>query len=128
MAGPTDEDLQKIREDNERLRTKIANANAQRRDREQQAAREIEFAQLATENQRLEAELASAEAAAKVAAVKSGTEDLMVTLKTNLETSVAQGEAAGAGPVDTNAENQPKGTTGAVVAVNEDEKKEGGNS
>lgn len=128
MAGPTDEDLQKIRDDNDRLRTKIAESKAQKRERETQAAREIEYAQLLAENTRLEAELASAAEAAKVGTVKAGTESLMANLKENLEVAVAQGEGAAAGPVDTNAENQPKNTTGATVAVNEGDEKDGGNS
>lgn len=127
MAVPTEEDLQKIRDDNERLRQQIAAEQQKKAERENEAARSLAYAELATENARLEAQLASAKEAAKVATVKAGTDALMTTLKENLETVVAQGEAA-TGPVDTNAENQPKNTTGATVAVDETKQQEGGSN
>jgi hypothetical protein len=107
MAGPTEEDLQKIRDDNDKLREQIAAEDAKRAEREAEATLAVSLAQLSTENARLQAQLASAKEAAKVATVKAGTDTLMTSLKDNLETAVAQGEAP-VGPVDTNADQTKK--------------------
>lgn len=125
MASLTDEDLEKIREDNDKLRSKIADAESQRAEREADAAREIQYAQLQVENIRLQADLVNVKELAKVGTVKAGVAILQESVKEELKTAIAVAEAP-VGAVDTNAENPPKNTTGATVAESED--KSGGNS
>lgn len=69
----SDEDLQKKREEAQRLREQVANEEAKRLEREREATNEIEAATLDAEIAQLKANLAAAKESAKVGVVKGGT-------------------------------------------------------
>lgn len=117
MPAVSEEELQKLLEDNEKLREQIASAGTKAAENGAAREREYKALQLVAENTRLEAELQAAKARATVANSKDGAASVLDAAKANLETAQAQGEALAGVPVDTNAENQPKNTTGATVAV-----------
>lgn len=100
--GPTQEDLDALREHNEELRRKIAEANSRQATAAAANEREIEMGQLLTEQVRLEAELANAERAAEAVELKEGSEGILDNIKTQLETATIVA-AQPVGPVDTNA-------------------------
>lgn len=104
MPVPSDEDLQKIRDDNEKLRAKIRETQSTRATREAEASRVIEYEQLKAEQVRLEAQLANEKELAKVGSVKAGSENVLSSVKEQLAEATAVAEAP-AGPVDTNAES-----------------------
>lgn len=126
MAVPTDEELQEIEERNSKLREQITAAQQKKAETLAEQDRAVRGAQLMAEQARLEAELARATEDAKVGNVRGGSEALLGQLVEQVQTAEALAEAP-VGPVDTNAKNQPKGTTGETVAVPE-EKKNGGSN
>lgn len=81
----TDEELQKKREENEKLRSQIAAAEAKRVQNEQLASNDIVAAQLDAENARLQAELTLAQDGAKKSTINEGTADLTATVKDDLK-------------------------------------------
>ena len=90
----TDADLEKQRERNEKLREQIAEAAATRAERESDAAREVEMAQLKAEEARLTAELEASRSAAKVASVKAGAAGLLGTVTEQEAEAATQTKAA----------------------------------
>ena len=72
MPPITDEEVEKQRERNEKLREQIAAANDQRLEREAEVANSVTMAALKAEEARLEAELAEAKELAKMTSVKAG--------------------------------------------------------
>jgi hypothetical protein len=117
MPAVSEEELQQLRQDNEKLREKIASAATKQADNDSARQREYEALQLVAENTRLEAELNAATERAKVDNSRSGAANVLEAAQAQLEAAQAQGEQLAGVPVDTNAENQPKNTTGATVAV-----------
>lgn len=105
MPGPTEEELNKLREKNNKLRAQIADAESQHAERVAESAREIEYAQLQAEQVRLEAQLANVRELAKVGSVKAGSENVVAQAKEQLAQAVAVAEQT-PGPVDTNADNK----------------------
>lgn len=116
MPAVSEEELQELREGNEKLRSKIAGANSKQAENEAARNREYEATQLVAEQTRLEAQLRRAEEASKVNASKDGAANVLEAAKRQLEQAEKVAEQP-AGPVDTNAKDQPKNTTGATVAV-----------
>lgn len=98
----TEDDLQKKREKNNKLRQQIAEAEATAATRVQEQNNEIEAKSLDAETARLEAQLAAAKEAAKVASVKSGSAGPLEQMDAQLEAARAAADAT-VGPVDTNA-------------------------
>lgn len=119
MPAVSEEELQQLREKNEKLRERIASAQIKKAENETERQREYDALQVAAENVRLEAQLAAALEDAKVGASQQGASGVLESAKAQLEAAEAQADAT-TGPVDTNAENQPKGTTGATKAVEEE--------
>jgi hypothetical protein len=85
----SEEDLQALQADNEKLRERLEKAHAKRG--EQEAAREREYnaTMLAAENLRLQAAVEAAEDAAKVGSTKSG----VATVQGSAEAQLAQAKA-----------------------------------
>ena len=102
MAGPTDTELQKLRDDNDKLREKIADAESKRSEHEAEINLSIEYTGLLTENARLTGQLASAQEAAKASSVKAGASGVLAVLKNELAQAEVVSKAK-PGPVDTNA-------------------------
>jgi len=109
MAATSEEDLQKKRDHNERLREQIAAAKAQADERVQEQANTIEAAQLDAETARLEAQLAAAKEQAKVSVAKGGAEAPLEAAKQQLEAAKAGITPAGVA-VDTNANSESNGS------------------
>lgn len=118
MPAVSEEELQELREQNEKLRNKIVGANSKKAENEAARNREYEATLLVAEQTRLEAELRRAEEASKVNSSKEGAASVLEAAQRQLEQAEKVAEAP-AGPVDTNVENPPKNTTGATVAVAE---------
>ena len=97
----TQEMLQQLREENAGLVVQISESQRSKAEREAQHAIDIEYGQLLTENVRLRRELASAEAAEEATQVSAASDNLLSTIRENLQTAVTQA-AAPVGPVDTN--------------------------
>lgn len=121
MPAVSEEELQQLRERNESLREQIQNASFQSAQNELDRQREYEAIQLRTENVRLEAELESAMRRADPEASEASSENILASAMERLKAAEAQAEQPAGVPVDTNAENQPEGTTGATVAVETNE-------
>lgn len=102
MAAVTDDELQKKRDRNERLREQIAAAEADAATRASEAANEITAKQLDAENARLEARLAQAKEAAKASSVKDGASSVLASVDDQLKAARAAASNP-VGPVDTNA-------------------------
>lgn len=109
MPGVSAEELAKLREENEKLRDQIVEAQSTQAEREAEQAREVQYAQLSAEKVRLEADLSRAKEAAKAGAVKEGASGPLAAAKEQLAAATAAGKAT-VGPVDTNASKQPKDT------------------
>lgn len=113
---PTEAELEKIRQRNETLREQIAREQSKKAENLSEAARDLEEAQLLAEQASLEAQLASAKENAKVGVARSGNSDAMESARLRADAAAAALENP-QGVVDTNAEDQPTGTTGKVKAV-----------
>jgi hypothetical protein len=72
MPAVSEEDLQKLQDENEKLREKLATAHSKRSEQESAREREYHATMLAAENLRLQAQVEAAENAAKVSTTKSG--------------------------------------------------------
>lgn len=117
MPAVSEEELQKLRDDNEKLRKKIATTSVKQAENESVRNQEIEAMQLQGENARLQAQLAQAEEAAKVSTSKEGAANILEAAQLQLRQAQAVAKQP-AGPVDTN-----------VVAESEEtDKQNGGNS
>jgi len=103
----TEEDLQGLQDSNSELRKKIAEANSRTASAAQVTERNLQAAQLVTEQVRLEAELEKAESVADAIETGEGSKELMDSIKSQLEsaTLVAQQPS---GPVDTNVKSDDK--------------------
>jgi len=117
MPAPSEEELDELRKRNEKLREQVATQQAKASDNDAERAREYEASQLLIENTRLEAQLASAKERAKVGVSRDGASNLLDAADTQLAAAQAALENPQGVPVDTNAEDQPKNTTGATTAV-----------
>lgn len=93
MAAVTDEDLEKIRDDNEKKRDKLLVAQAKQEEQVAARNREIEHLQLQAESTRLDAQLAAAQEAAKVSNTKDGAENVLAAARQELENAKAVAEA-----------------------------------
>lgn len=102
MADVSEKDLEKKRQNNERLREQIAEAEATAAGRLQEQSRAIEGAQLDAEAARLKARLAAAKEAAKASAAKSGSEGPLSSVTAQLE-AAEEGYTPPGVTVDTNA-------------------------
>lgn len=127
MPAVSDEELEQLREENQKLRERIATAQTKKAENDADRQLEYEALQLAAENKRLEAELAAAEFGAKASTSQEGAANVLDAAAKQLEDAVLQSSQT-PGPVDTNAENQPKDTTGATVATVAPEEKSSGSS
>lgn len=99
--APTEEDLDRLRDENDKIREQIALAEAKRDERVTGAQAVVDYANLTAENERLKNELQAAKQAAQVGTVKDA-------VSAPLAQAAALLEAAKAGPVsqvpvDTNA-------------------------
>ena len=121
MAAPTEKDLEQKRAKNERLREQIADAEAKAAAATQEQSLSLEGLALDAETAKLEARLQAAKEAAKSSNIKSGVEGPLAAVNDQLE-AARDGITPPGVTVDTNAENPPKDTTGATVAVDEEGK------
>lgn len=69
----TDDELEGLREENDSLRQQIAEADRMRYERDAEASRELEAAQLRAENTRLQAQLDQAQAMADASGAEGST-------------------------------------------------------
>lgn len=90
----SDEDLQKKAERVQKLREQVSNAQATREQRERDLANDVTMRQLEAEEAALEARLAVAKDAGKVASVKEGTSTVLDAVTSEMEAAVAQKKAA----------------------------------
>jgi hypothetical protein len=102
MAPVSEDDLQKKRDANEKLREQIAAAEASAAERVADQNNQLEATQLDAERARLEARLQQAKAAAKVTAVKEGAAGPLAAVQDQLAAAEAAKKNT-VGPVDTNA-------------------------
>ena len=102
MATVSEEDLQRKRDKNDKLREQIAAAEADAEARSRSQANEIESAQLDAETARLEARLQQAKAAARVSVAKEAAVGPLAAAKEQLKAAQAAKDNP-VGPVDTNA-------------------------
>lgn len=91
--GVSDEDLQKLQADNEKLREQLASAGAKRSEQEAARQREYEATALQAENVRLQAAVNSAKEAAKVSTTKEGVAVVQDAVDAQLEQAKAVLEA-----------------------------------
>lgn len=118
MPAVSEEELEKLRSDNETLRNQIAREETKVAENDADRQREYEAVQLAAENTRLEAQLASAKARSKVATSREGAASIMDASSDQLAAAQAALENPQGVPVDVNdPENQRKKDTGATVGV-----------
>jgi hypothetical protein len=96
----SDEDLQKKAERVQKLREQVTNAEATRVQREADLANDITMRQLEAEEAALEARLAVAKEAGKVANVKQGAAAPLDAVTEQMERAVAQQKAAEAAPAE----------------------------
>lgn len=90
----SDEDLQKQSDRVQKLREQVAAEEAKRTTRERDLANDVTMAQLQAEEATLEARLAVAKDAGKVASVKAGAAAPLEAAKEQMERAVAQKKAA----------------------------------
>lgn len=107
MPGVSEEELEQLRKDNEKLREQLDGSLAKQAENEAARLREYEAKQLQAENVRLQADVNRAKAASLVGASKDGTAQLMANADAELAAAQARLEAP-VGPVDTNADNGDK--------------------
>jgi hypothetical protein len=118
MPNVSEEELQQLREKNETLRERLVKAQAKEADNDAARQREYEALQLATENTKLEAAVASAEERSKVANSRSGAANVLEAAQAQLEAAAAQAEHPQGVPVDVNdPDNIKKGESEAKAAA-----------
>lgn len=93
MPAVSDEDLQKIRDDNDKKREQIAAAQSKQSEQEALRNREYEQLQLQAEGARLDAQLAQAKAASTVSASKDGAANVLDAARAELENAQAVANA-----------------------------------
>jgi hypothetical protein len=108
MVAVSQDDLQKKRDKNERLREQIAAASAQASERVQEQSNTIEASQLDAETARLELQLAAAKEQAKVTVAREGAEGPLSAVQDQLEAAKAGVTPPGVA-VDTNAGSDKSG-------------------
>lgn len=101
MTDISEEDLEKVREENEKLRSQIAAENSKASENEAARLREHQALQLAAENERLHAELDRARAQSKVGASKEAASAPLQAAKEQLQAAQALANQP-VGPVDPN--------------------------
>lgn len=101
MPSVSDEELRKLREENDKLREDIAAANAKKSQSEDDRNREITAAQLMSENAKLSTQLARAEAVSKATSTNKSSDSVLKAAQEQLEQASKQAEQP-AGLVDTN--------------------------
>lgn len=112
---PSEEELEQLRKSVTKKREQVASQNAKEAENLAERQREIEFAELMVEEARLENELTRAREAAKVGVSRDSVTNLLAASEEQLKAEAARSEVGIL--VDTNAEDQPKNTTGATTAV-----------
>lgn len=118
MPAVSEEELEQLRSDNEKLRNQIVSAETKVAENDAARQREYEAAQLVAENTRLEAQLASAKARSTVTASREGAANVMDAAADQLAAAQAALENPQGVPVDVNdPDNMKKKDTGAVAAV-----------
>lgn len=118
MPAVSEEELEQLRSDNEKLRGQIVTAETKTAENDAARQREYEAAQLVAENTRLEAQLASAKARSTVTASREGVASVMDAAADQLAAAQAALENPQGVPVDVNdPDNMKKKDTGATVAV-----------
>jgi hypothetical protein len=118
MPAVSEEELEQLRSDNEKLRNQIASAETKVAENDADRQREYEATQLLAENARLEAQLASAKARSLVANSRGGAATVMDAAADQLAAAQAALENPQGVPVDVNdPDNLKKKDTGASVAV-----------
>lgn len=93
MPAVSDEDLQKIRDDNEKKREQLLDAQSKQSEQVAARNREIEALQLQAEGVRLDAQLTAAKEASKVSTTKEGAANVLDAAKAELENAKAVAEA-----------------------------------
>lgn len=118
MPAVSEEELEQLRSDNEKLRGQIVTAETKTAENDAARQREYEAAQLVAENTRLEAQLASAKARSTVTASREGVASVMDAAADQLAAAQAALENPQGVPVDVNdPDNMKKKDTGATKAV-----------
>lgn len=118
MTAVSEEELNELRSENEKLREQIAKEEAKEAENNANRQREYEARQLAAENARLEAQLASAKARSKVGVSREGAQGLMESAEDQFAAAQAALENPQGVPVDVNdPENIKKKDTGTVASV-----------
>ena len=112
---PSEEELEQLRKSVTKKREQVASQNAKEAENLAERQREIEFAELLVEEARLENELTRAREAAKVGTSRDSVTNLLASSEEQLKAEEARAQVGLL--VDTNAEDQPKNTTGATTAV-----------
>lgn len=107
MASVTEEELERERERNEKLRAQIADEQAKLAERANAAEREVALNQLKAEGARLEAQLNNVKESAKAASIKDGASGPLAQAQEQLKAAQAQANAT-VGTVDTNAGKSDK--------------------
>ena len=120
----SDEELQRKAEAVQKLREQVAEAEAQREQRELDTANDVTMTQLEAEEAVLRARLTQAKESAKVASVKSGVEAPLSAAKEQLKTALAQQKAA-EGSTEVTGDQVPTSTPPEEVVT---DNKNGGNS
>ena len=118
MPAVSEEELEQLRSDNEKLRNQIASAETKVAENDAARQREYEATQLVAENTRLEAQLASAKARSTVTASREGAANVMQAAEDQVAQAQAALENPQGVPVDVNdPDNMKKNDTGASKAV-----------
>lgn len=123
----SDEDLEKQGDKVAKLREKVAQAEAERIEREAAAGNELTMLALQAEEERLSAQLLVSQNAKKVSSVKEGADAPLAAAKAQMEAAVAARKAVEesiAGPPEGSV---PTSTPEAEVVEVADKKKGGGN-
>lgn len=126
MSNVSEEELQKLRENNESLRSRLVKAQSKEAENDADRQREYEALQLGAENLRLEAAVRTAEERSKVNASRGGASSVLEAAQQQLELAATQAETLQGVPVDTNhPDNIKKGEKLVADAAKASETKEG---
>jgi hypothetical protein len=117
-VSTTDEELEQKRQHVEKLRNQLADEQAKRTERENGLVNDVTATQLDAEASRLEAALAAAKEANKVAAVKQGADAPLTAAKEDLANAEAHAKAE-----DARREEQAKMVAEAKAADNENQER-----
>lgn len=94
MPPTSDEDLQKVQAEVQKLRDQVAAEERKAADRARGLDNDIAAADLAAEKMRLETRLAAAKESGKASAVKAGASAPLAAAKQQMELAIAQAKAA----------------------------------